>query len=53
MTPTEHDKRHLIVQTAYDLFKRDGFHATRDRSDHRRGAVAKMTMYRHFRARIS
>ncbi|NTF59627.1 TetR/AcrR family transcriptional regulator [Agrobacterium rhizogenes] len=42
------EKRQQIVETAYRLFKRDGFHATgidRIISD---ADVAKMTMYRHF-----
>ena len=42
------EKRQQIVETAYRLFKRDGFHATgidRIISD---ADVAKMTMYLHF-----
>ncbi|ACM37449.1 MULTISPECIES: TetR/AcrR family transcriptional regulator [Rhizobium/Agrobacterium group] len=42
------EKRLKIVETAYGLFKRNGFHATGidriiDEAD-----IAKMTMYRHF-----
>ncbi|MQT15050.1 TetR/AcrR family transcriptional regulator [Segnochrobactrum spirostomi] len=48
MTPSEHDKRQLIVRTAYDLFKRDGFHATGIDRIIAEARVAKMTMYRHF-----
>jgi AcrR family transcriptional regulator len=42
------EKRRLIVQTAYRLFKRDGFHATGIDKIIAEAEVAKMTMYRHF-----
>lgn len=42
------DKRNQIVETAYRLFKRDGFHATGVDRIIAEAAVAKMTMYRHF-----
>lgn len=42
------EKRHHIVETAYRLFKRDGFHATGIDRIIAEAAVAKMTMYRHF-----
>ncbi|MBA5804269.1 MULTISPECIES: TetR/AcrR family transcriptional regulator [Rhizobium] len=42
------EKRQLIVETAYRLFKRDGFHATGIDKIIAEAAVAKMTMYRHF-----
>lgn len=42
------EKRQNIVETAYRLFKRDGFHATGIDKIIAEAAVAKMTMYRHF-----
>ena len=42
------EKRHHIVETAYRLFKRDGFHATGIDKIIAEADVAKMTMYRHF-----
>lgn len=42
------EKRHHIIETAYRLFKRDGFHATGIDTIIAEAAVAKMTMYRHF-----
>ena len=42
------DKRQHIVETAYRLFKRDGFHATGIDRIIAEADVAKMTMYRHF-----
>lgn len=42
------DKRQQIVETAYALFKRDGFHATGIDKIIAEANVAKMTMYRHF-----
>jgi AcrR family transcriptional regulator len=42
------EKRRHIVQTAYRLFKRDGFHATGIDKIIAEAEVAKMTMYRHF-----
>ncbi|MCH4546372.1 TetR/AcrR family transcriptional regulator [Rhizobium changzhiense] len=42
------EKRQHIVETAYRLFKRDGFHATGIDKIIAEAAVAKMTMYRHF-----
>lgn len=41
-------KRQHIVETAYRLFKRDGFHATGIDKIIAEAEVAKMTMYRHF-----
>lgn len=41
-------KRSQIVQTAYRLFKRDGFHATGLDKIIAEADVAKMTVYRHF-----
>jgi AcrR family transcriptional regulator len=41
-------KRQQIVDTAYRLFKRDGFHATGIDRIIAEADVAKMTMYRHF-----
>jgi len=41
-------KRQHIVETAYELFKRDGFHATGIDRIIAEANVAKMTMYRHF-----
>ena len=42
------DKRQHIVETAYALFKRVGFHATGIDRIIAEANVAKMTMYRHF-----
>lgn len=42
------EKRRHIVETAYHLFKRDGFHATGIDKIIAKAEVAKMTMYRHF-----
>ncbi|MQB45190.1 TetR/AcrR family transcriptional regulator [Rhizobium sp. ICMP 5592] len=42
------EKRQHIIETAYRLFKRDGFHATGIDKIIAEAAVAKMTMYRHF-----
>lgn len=42
------EKRQHIVETAYRLFKRDGFHATGIDRIIAEASVAKMTMYRHF-----
>lgn len=41
-------KRAQIVETAYGLFKRNGFHATGIDRIIDEASVAKMTMYRHF-----
>lgn len=42
------EKRRHIAETAYRLFKRDGFHATGIDKIIAEAEVAKMTMYRHF-----
>jgi AcrR family transcriptional regulator len=42
------EKRQQIIETAYSLFKRDGFHATGIDRIIAEAKVAKMTMYRHF-----
>ncbi len=42
------EKRKHIVEAAYRLFKRDGFHATGIDKIIAEAEVAKMTMYRHF-----
>lgn len=42
------DKRQQIVETAYRLFKRFGFHATGIDRIIAEAGIAKMTMYRHF-----
>ena len=42
------DKRQHVVETAYTLFKRNGFHATGIDRIIAEADVAKMTMYRHF-----
>ena len=42
------EKRRHIVETAYRLFKRDGFHATGLDKIIAEAEVAKMTVYRHF-----
>ncbi|MFI0843456.1 TetR/AcrR family transcriptional regulator [Mesorhizobium sp. IMUNJ 23232] len=46
--PGTSDKRQTIVETAYRLFKRFGFHATGIDRIIAEADVAKMTMYRHF-----
>ena len=46
--PGTSDKRQIIVETAYRLFKRFGFHATGIDRIIAEANVAKMTMYRHF-----
>ncbi|UDL92940.1 TetR/AcrR family transcriptional regulator [Mesorhizobium sp. PAMC28654] len=48
MTYGNPEKRQHIVDTAYRLFKRDGFHATGIDRIIAEAEVAKMTMYRHF-----
>jgi AcrR family transcriptional regulator len=49
MTPSPAiDKRQHVVETAYTLFKRAGFHATGIDRIIAEADVAKMTMYRHF-----
>ena len=49
MTPSPAiDKRQHVVETAYALFKRAGFHATGIDRIIAEADVAKMTMYRHF-----
>lgn len=44
-------KRQHVVDTAYSLFKRDGFHATGIDRIIAEANIAKMTMYRHFPAK--
>jgi AcrR family transcriptional regulator len=46
--PAISDKRQHIIETAYSLFKRAGFHATGIDRIIAEAKVAKMTMYRHF-----
>ena len=46
--PSGSDKRRQIVKTAYELFKRVGYHATGIDRVIAEANVAKMTMYRHF-----
>ncbi|PBB28440.1 MULTISPECIES: TetR/AcrR family transcriptional regulator [unclassified Mesorhizobium] len=46
--PTPSDKRQHVIETAYALFKRAGFHATGIDRIIAEADVAKMTMYRHF-----
>ena len=51
MTPSpsaSSGKRQHVVETAYALFKRSGFHATGIDRIIAEADVAKMTMYRHF-----
>jgi AcrR family transcriptional regulator len=48
LSPIGSDKRRHVVETAYALFKRDGFHATGIDRIIAEADVAKMTMYRHF-----
>ncbi|MDX8501380.1 TetR/AcrR family transcriptional regulator [Mesorhizobium sp. VK4C] len=52
MTPSSTSgKRQHVVDTAYLLFKRDGFHATGVDRIIAEAGIAKMTMYRHFPAK--
>lgn len=44
-------KRRVLVETAYELFKAHGFHATGIDKIIEEADVAKMTMYRHFPAK--
>ncbi|RRI05979.1 TetR/AcrR family transcriptional regulator [Mesorhizobium tamadayense] len=44
-------KRQHVVDTAYALFRRDGFHATGIDRIIAEADIAKMTMYRHFPAK--
>lgn len=46
------DKRQHIVETAYALFKRVGYHATGIDRIIAEADVAKMTMYRHFPSKV-
>ena len=46
------EKRQHIVETAYELFKRFGFHATGIDRIIAEADVAKMTMYRHFPSKV-
>ena len=49
MTPSPSSgKRQHVVDTAYALFKRGGFHATGIDRIIAEADIAKMTMYRHF-----
>ena len=45
------DRREHLVQTALDLFCRDGFHATGIDRILSEAGVAKMTLYKHFRSK--
>ena len=44
-------KRELLVDTAIDLFYRDGFHATGIDKILAESGVAKMTLYKHFKSK--
>ncbi|MCF3642687.1 TetR/AcrR family transcriptional regulator [Rhizobium sp. TRM95111] len=46
--PIAVEKRQDIIETAYALFRREGFHATGIDRIIAEAEVAKMTMYRHF-----
>ena len=46
--PENSGKRQQIIETAYRLFKKEGFHATGIDRIIAEADVAKMTMYRHF-----
>lgn len=45
------DRREHLVQTALDLFCREGFHATGIDRILTESGVAKMTLYKHFRSK--
>ena len=44
-------KRDLLVDTALDLFYRDGFHATGVDKILKKAGVARMTLYNHFKSK--
>ena len=44
-------KRDHLVETALDLFCRDGFHATGIDKILAESGVAKMTLYKHFKSK--
>ena len=48
MASIESGKRQHVVDTAYSLFKRNGYHATGIDRIIAEADIAKMTMYRHF-----
>lgn len=48
MASIESGKRRHVVDIAYELFKRDGYHATGIDRIIAAADIAKMTMYRHF-----
>lgn len=45
------NKREQLVQTAYELFYRDGYHATGIDRILAASGVAKMTLYKHFKSK--
>ena len=48
---TTASRRDVLVETALDLFYRDGFHATGIDKVLAEASVAKMTLYKHFRSK--
>ena len=50
-TSTTASRRDILVETALDLFYRDGFHATGIDRVLAEAGVAKMTLYKHFRSK--
>ncbi len=50
-TSTTATRRDVLVETALDLFYRDGFHATGIDKVLAEAGVAKMTLYKHFRSK--
>jgi len=48
---TELSRKEHLVQTALELFYREGFHATGIDKILRESGVAKMTLYKHFRSK--
>jgi AcrR family transcriptional regulator len=49
--PAERSARERILDTASELFYRDGYHAVGIDTIVERSGVAKMTLYRHFRSK--
>jgi AcrR family transcriptional regulator len=51
VAPTEGSARERILDTASELFYRDGYHAVGIDTIVERSGIAKMTLYRHFRSK--
>lgn len=51
VAPAERSARERILDTANELFYRDGYHAVGIDTIVERSGIAKMTLYRHFRSK--